>query len=213
MLRSSRLIAVVGCLLVAALAGSWLLAHRARDRGIDAGFWFERVTYTSTRLAGTLSEDDLKSIDAVARQEIVRAFTGLRLNLSQRADAVYRVRVVQTLSDPRFNQTIGVSGESRAVPGFGGQGTVSFYYHASNAEAFAEPGAERTAIIAAIGRGLGRAAVHEFAHQLLPSAPIDSSRNVRSYEYESGARREEYYGPMEWDFARALLERRYGEQR
>jgi hypothetical protein len=65
-------------------------------------------------------------------------------------------------------------------------------------------------MIAAIGRGTGRAAVHEALHQLLPRAPIDRPSDVRSYEYYSGARVEQFYGPIRWDFARPLLAERYG---
>ena len=64
-------------------------------------------------------------------------------------------------------------------------------------------------MIAGIGRGIGRAA-HEFAHQLLGSAPIHDSKDLRSYEYGSAARVERYYGEMRWDIARPLLEQRVG---
>lgn len=47
-----------------------------------------------------------------------------------------------------------------------------------------------------IRRGIGRAAAHEFAHQFLGSAPIHDSRDIRSYEYRSADRREQYYGDM-----------------
>jgi hypothetical protein len=43
---------------------------------------------------------------------------------------------------------------------------------------------------------------------LLPRAPIHDSRDARSYEYASAARREQYFGNMRWDLARPLLERR-----
>jgi hypothetical protein len=47
-------------------------------------------------------------------------------------------------------------------------------------------------------------------HQLLPRAPIDRPSDGRSYEFYSGARVEQFYGPMRWDFARPLLVERYG---
>ena len=71
--------------------------------------------------------------------------------------------------------------------------------------------ATRAAIVAAIGRGIGRTAVHEFTHQLLPQAPIHDSQDVRSYEYDSAARREQYFGEMHWALARPLLEARLAQ--
>ena len=64
-------------------------------------------------------------------------------------------------------------------------------------------------LIEAIGRGVGRAAVHEFTHQLLPRAAIHSA-NIRSYEYTSAARPEQYFGDMQWDLALLLLQQRLG---
>jgi hypothetical protein len=65
-------------------------------------------------------------------------------------------------------------------------------------------------VLAAIGRGIGRAAVHEFIHQMLPTTPIHDSGNARSYEYASAARPAQYYGAMEWDLAWPLLQKRLG---
>jgi hypothetical protein len=56
---------------------------------------------------------------------------------------------------------------------------------------------------------VGRAAVHEFAHQLLGSARIDDSDDIQSYEYGSAARREQYYGAMHWGGAWPLLYERF----
>lgn len=65
-------------------------------------------------------------------------------------------------------------------------------------------------MIEAIGRGIGRAAVHEFTHQLLPTADVHDSTDVRSYEYASAARPEQYFGNMRWSLAWPLLHRRFG---
>ena len=97
---------------------------------------------------------------------------------------------------------------SHAVPGLGGRGEVSFDFLAGGATAMAPEQATRAAIVAAIGRGIGRTAVHEFTHQLLPQAPIHDSRDVRSYEFDSAARREQYFGELHWDLARPLLQER-----
>lgn len=58
--------------------------------------------------------------------------------------------------------------------------------------------------------GIGRATVHEFVHQLLPTASIHDSTDVQSYEYASAARREQYFGEMHWDLAWPLLQERIG---
>ena len=102
------------------------------------------------------------------------------------------------------------SAESRSIPGLGGQGAVNFRLIAHSAIMFAPPETNRAAMIEGIGRGIGRAAVHEFAHQFLGSAPIHDSKDIRSYEYGSAARVEQYYGEMRWDIARPLLEKRIG---
>ena len=65
-------------------------------------------------------------------------------------------------------------------------------------------------MVEGIGRGIGRAAAHEFAHQFLGSAPIHDSKDIKSYEYGSAGRAEQYYGEMRWDIARPLLEKRVG---
>jgi hypothetical protein len=92
----------------------------------------------------------------------------------------------------------------------GGQGVVNFRMLARSAIAYAPADAERSAIIAAIGRGIGRAAVHEFAHQLLGAASIHDTTDVESYEYSSADRRGQYYGSMHWDIAWAMLGARVG---
>lgn len=175
----------------------------------DAGFWFEDVTYESPSLREPLTPVDLQAIDVIARAELTRAFSGLRFALSKRRDATYRVRVVQRLLDRRFRRHVEVAGESLGIAGFGGHGAVSFSYLASAAVAYAPADASRAALIEAIGRGVGRAAVHEFTHQLLPRAAIHSV-NVHSYEYASAARPEQYFGDMQWDLALPLLQRRIG---
>ena len=202
---------VMLALAVASGAGIYgALASRTQERVASAGFWFEDVSFESPRLGGALDREDMAAIARIARAELTTAFAGLRVTLSERHDARYRVRVVQQLLDRRFRREVAVAGESRAVPGFGGAGAVSFFFLASGAVASAPEGADRAAIVAAIGRGLGRSAVHEFVHQLLPKAPIHDSRDVQSYEYASASRREQYYGEMRWDVARPLLLRTYG---
>jgi hypothetical protein len=88
--------------------------------------------------------------------------------------------------------------------------TVSFATLASQAIVYAPPEAARAEIVDGIGRGLGRAAVHEFAHQILPHVPIHDTDDEHSYEHWSSNREAQYYGPMRWDVARPFLEKRLG---
>ena len=193
--------------LLVVCCSQWTVAGCA-PRVADAGFWFEEVSYESPRL-GSLTRADLETIGVIARAELSEAFSGLRFTVSHRRDATYKVRVVQRLLDKRFRRHVEVAGESLAIAGLGGQGAVSLSYLASSALAYAPSTATRSEMIEAIGKGVGRAAVHEFTHQLLPRVSIHST-NIRSYEYASAARPEQYFGDMNWDLALPLLQQRIG---
>jgi hypothetical protein len=105
----------------------------------------------------------------------------------------------------RARWNVGVPAESRSVPGFGGQGSVSFSWLAGAAVSYAPPNADRASIVRAIGRGIGRAAAHEFAHLLLPKANIDDPSDINSYEFRSAARSEQYFGELRWGRVLPLL--------
>jgi hypothetical protein len=175
---------------------------------VDAGFWFEEVAFDSTRLGSPLTTAEIATIESVARAELREAFRGLAISISERRDARYRLAVVQEVRDLRFRRPVGVAGQSRGISGFGGSGSVSFDFLANGAMAWAPDDAPRAALVAAIGRGIGRTAVHEFTHQILPTAPIHASRDDESYEFQSAARRAQYFGPMRWDLAWPLLQRK-----
>jgi hypothetical protein len=176
---------------------------------VELGFWMEPISYASTRIGAPLSADDFATIDAIARTEIASAFARFNVRVSNRRGARYHVRVVQKLVDERFRRRdANVAGESRGMAGFGGSGAVSFEFLAGGAIVYAPDDAGRAEVIEAIGRGIGRSAVHEFTHQLLPRAPIHESRDRGSYEFESVARTEQYFGDMHWDLAKPLLHER-----
>jgi hypothetical protein len=205
-----RQLAVFGCMVVAAGASYWLAAARSGCRPLDAGFWFEDVAFSSRKLGGALTPQEIETIVSISRSELAEAFRGLDIRLSDRRDAGHRVRVVQELRDLRFRRHVSIPAESRSIFGFGGQGAVSFSWLASSAVTYAPEDATRQALIDAIGRGVGRAAVHEFVHLVLPDAQIHDSTDPRSYEYGSAARREQYFGEMRWDLAWPLLQERIG---
>lgn len=196
--------------LLATLASSCSWPDMVGRRPVHAGFWFETVSYESSRLGGRLTADELNTIAAVARAELVTAFDGFNISLTDRRDARYRVRVVPEVRDTRMQRDVWVAGEARAAAGFGGVGAVSFLFLANGAMVYAPNDAGRAELVIAIGRGIGRAAVHEFAHQLLPKAPIHDSDDRQSYEYGSAARAEQYFGDMHWALAKPLLAQRMG---
>ena len=190
------------------MMGALALAACAGQRRAEAGFWFEPVTFQSKVIGGALTADDLATIEAVARAELTQAFAGLPIVISARKDATFRVRVVQEVRDRRLRSNWGVAGESFSLPGLGGNSSVSFLFLASGAVAYAPAATSRRDLIDAIGRGIGRTAAHELAHLLLPQAPIHDSTDIRSYEFDSAARREQFYGAMHWAIARPWLEER-----
>ena len=208
MFRPSKQLLVIGAVLL--LGCGWVLWLNARSAGrsLEAGFWFEPLHYRSSAIGGAVTAQDLETIASIARAEVLHAFAGLPVGISDRRDATYRVRVVEGLTNPMFRSDIEIAGQSRAVSGFGGEGAVSFRLIAGHAIGYAPPGADRADIIAAIGRGIGRSAVHEFAHQFLPTAPIHG-RDRQSYEFDSASRREQYDGEMHWDIAWPMLARRF----
>ena len=179
-----------------------------RPRAVEAGFWFEPVTFHSKVIEGGVTAEDLATIERVARAELAQAFRGLPIVIGARRDATFRIRVVQEVRDRRLRSNWGVAGESFSMPGLGGNSAVSFLFLASGAVGYAPAGTSRRGIIDAMGRGIGRTAAHELAHLLLPQAPIHDSTDIRSYEFDSAARREHYYGEMHWALARPWLEAR-----
>jgi hypothetical protein len=211
--RQSLVALAIGAVLLAAVG--WQVAAALR-RGVDAGFWFEAVSYDRgepmvERLGGPLTADELARIAAIARSEVDGAFAGLALDISGRRDATYRVRVVQELQNVRAPKYPGPAGESRVFAGLGGQGAVNFRLMVSSAVVYAPEGADRETFIQGIGRGIGRTAVHEFTHQLLNrSRIVDSDDDPLSYEYRSADRPAHFYGTLHWAHARPTLERRLG---
>ena len=190
----------------------WARPEAPRDPVTHGSFVFDRVTYSSPVLGGALTAADLAIIETVARAELATAFQGLRISITDRRDVRYHVRVVQQVPGPPLTRKTWVAGSSYAVPGFGGSGAVNFTYFAAGALVFAPPQATRPELIEAIGRGIGRGAAHEFAHQFLSGEALHDTRDRGSYEYHAASRPEQYYGPMHWDVAGPLLEKRFGHR-
>lgn len=209
-MTTSVAIAIGAVVSAVLLVGS--LQWQASQNVVSAGFWFEDVTFDlpgAQRIGGPLTPEEQATISSVARSEVDAAFAGLRVRVTDSRDAFYRVRVVQLLTFRRQ----ALSGQSNVFGPLGGFGSVSFATLASQAVTHAPPGSPRQAIVDAIGRGIGRTAVHELAHQILPRVPLHATTDLQSYEYWSSNRPAQYYGSIRWDVARPFLARRLGHER
>jgi hypothetical protein len=185
-----------------------------------AGFWFSDVTFElpareTTRIGGALRDDERRHIEQVAWAELTSAYAQFRIAFADDRSAYYRVAVVQDLppipSGARTNLH-GSAGASIVLGPFPRQGAVSFLVLAKNAVYYAPPDADRATIIDAIGRGIGRAAAHEFAHQILKDVRVDNTSDRASYEFGSADRAEQYYGPLHWHGAWDALVKKLGRR-
>jgi hypothetical protein len=198
-------------------AGVGALRWEAARRPTAAGFWFADEAFSlpaaeSARLGGPLTSDDVQVIARVSRAELERAYSGMRVSITDNRRAFWRVEVRQDLDVPDNafrNGPPSGAGESIVLGPLGGRGTVSFLSLAQSAIRFAPANASRGEILAGIGRGIGRATAHELAHQIIGGSghnPDDAS----SYEYPWSDRAVQYYGELHWSIAEPALRRRLG---
>jgi hypothetical protein len=190
----------------AAIALLIALTSCSKEHVVDGGFSFDHITFelpqaATTRIGGAIRADEGARIEAIARAELDAAYAGLRIRFSGKDAGFYRVSVVQDFPAAKLPS----AGQSRRLP-FGGVGAVNFRMVGGHAVAHAAPVADRAAIIEGIGKGIGRTAAHEFAHQILPYVNIHASKDPDSYEYGSSDRASQYYGTLRWDFAKPQLE-------
>ena len=132
----------------------------------------------------------------------------MRIRFTQQPSGFYRVSVVQEIPA----RGLPAAGASRRMLPFGGVGSVSFRTLASQAVAWAPRDADRARIIEAIGKGIGRTAAHEFAHQILPRVNLHDTKDTDSYENAVSDRPSQYYGTLHWAFARPELARTLGQR-
>ena len=189
------------------------LGCQAFTRTATAGFWYEDVSFAlpadaTTQLGGPLEQQEIESIKQLSRIELERAFSGLRITVTQRQDAFWRVEVLQTLQS---RSPLPIAGQSFGLGPLGGVGAVGFVILALNGIQYAPSGASRQNMIEGIGRGIGRAAVHEFTHQILGTAAMHNAADENSYEYHSSDRASQYYGELHWSTAWTLLQQKFGE--
>lgn len=186
-----------------------LFGYGCAAKPVELGFWIGPQSYQSPRIGDPITDAEYATIDRIARAEIQKAFEAFEITLTANRNARFKVAVLKTLTDERrLRRPATYAGESRAVAGFGGSGAVNFEYVANGATIFSPEHASRATVIDAIGRGIGRVAIHEFTHQLLPKRPIHDSKDVHSYEGNSPAIVEGYFGDLHWDIARPWLDER-----
>ena len=177
-----------------------------------AGFWYEADAFAlpadaAARLGGVLTADETAAIQRRSRTELERSFAGLRLTITDRRDAFWRVAVVRTL---RSRGPLPNAGQSLALGMLGGSGSVAFSILAASGVRYAPADASRQAILDGIARGVGGAAAHEFSHQMLGAAAVHSRDDRDSFEYVSSDRASQYYGELHWGSAWPLLAKRVG---
>ena len=212
--RSARRCSVVASLVFAAHCATACQRADADGRRIPVGFWFEGLTPGSVdvvndRLSAPLTDDDLRTIESVARHELDIAFKNTRLQFTGSGAYVYQVTVVPQLA---HRLRIPAAGESRSFGGIRGAGTVNFNIVALGALAYATATSDRETIVHAIGRGVGRTAVHEFAHQILGPAAMDGTADPLAYEH-GDLRAEHFFSQLHWGPAASRLQQRIGRRR
>jgi hypothetical protein len=193
---------IAGVAVIAAFATVAAAVTRARSTPPTAAFWFEDVSAATPaglaeRIGGPLMAAELSSIESVARHELHTAFAGSRVRLSESRSSMYRVRVLERVRGTRMLPAAGVS---RALPGRRGDGAVDFSFVAASAAFYAPANAPRHDVVEAIGRGIGRTAAHELAHQIAPTFPLHRTTDKRSYGYPQ-LRAEHFYGEVRWGAA------------
>lgn len=174
-----------------------------------AGFWFEERAFTlasddAHKIGGPLRPEDIDEIERLSRAELERAFSEFHVDITSRRDAHWRVSVVSTLAGDGAPPA---AGGSIQFGGFGGRGSVAFVTLATLAIRRVPSGASRPEMLAGIGRGIGAAAAHELAHQMLSRAMADDTTDIDSYEYFSADRTSQYFGQLHWAAARPALQK------
>jgi hypothetical protein len=208
MMRGLSIVAIA-----AGLSLFGLMEYQARQTTMTAGFWFDDIDFTfpgdlDPKFGGHLSPVEIAVIKRVANEEVRRAFRGYRVVISGTPRSFWRVAVIKEMG---FK--LPWAGATVSLGPLGGLGRVAFTSLAINALSNAPPAATRQEIVVGIGRGIGHAAIHEFAHQILGSGLLQESSDKTAYECETADRFEQYYGQLHWTTAIDALDRRIGPRR
>ena len=157
------------------------------------------------------TEAERQTIEQLARREVTIAFAPVRVAITAAPTAFWRIAVVRSLPT-RAGQALPRSGESIALGPLGGGGTVACDVIVRKAMQFAPEGTTRAQLIDAVGRGVGRTAVHELVHQILGAAGTHNEADIDSYEHGSSDRASQFYGTLHWTTALPLLREKFGDR-
>ena len=179
------------------------------------GFWYEDGAFTLpadlvSKLGGPLEAVEIETIKRVSIDELSQAFAGLRIAITEAPPALWKIRVVDVVPQQGGLPT---AGQSMNLGVLGGNGWVGFQTLALSAVNHAPAGTARRHVIEGIGRGIGRAAAPDLAHQVLGRAMPDDQADSESYDYFTSDRPSQFYGELHWTKALPLLKQKLGEKR
>jgi len=201
-------------LLVASLTAALAASSACARREASVGFLFSADACVVRAGAfqpfgDLLSVQERQRIEQLAQRELVIAFAPLRVAITANPSAFWRIAVVRSLPT-RASQALPRSGESIALGPLGGGGTVACDVIIRKAMQFAPDGTTRPQLVDAIGRGVGRTAVHELVHQILGASGTHNDTDADSYEHGSSDRASQFYGELHWTTALPLLRTKLG---
>lgn len=207
-------IGIAGAVIVAILCVA--LAWRISRTVSVVGFWFEEFPFVgegaTAVLGGPLTTPEIDTVKRTARDELTRAYAGLKLKFYDSPQAFWTVRVRGSFQ-PKRGQKLPIAGETFLMGPLGGRSAVNFSEVVMAAIAHAPPATTRQILVEGIGRGIGRTAAHELAHAILGmSGAMDNRTDALSYEYFTHNRPSHYYGELHWSQAWPVLVERVGTE-
>ena len=102
----------------------------------------------AAKIGGPLTAQEMATIRQFSRAEVERALADLRINVTDKRNAFWRVSVVGTTrGNPTFKYPFAAAGESHVFGPLGSWGSVGFLVLAHNAIEYAPPSASRHDIV------------------------------------------------------------------
>jgi hypothetical protein len=204
----------IGFVALAIVAVLCVLVCRTARTGVDVCFWYDEFPFTfsapvTAALGGAITASEVKAIKQISRGELTRAFSGLKVTFTDRREVPWTVGV-QLALERRKGQKLPNAGETFAMGPLGARSLVDFTEVLMAAIAHAPAGTTRQQLVAGIGRGVGRVAVHELAHGILGAGAMDNQTDDHSYEYFTHNRPSQFYGELHWARAWPVLVERVG---
>ena len=191
-----------------------VVLFRGARAGVEVGFWYEEfpVTFSApvtAALGGPLTASEFDTIKQISREELTHAFSGLKVAFTDSRRVPLTV-VVQLSIQRRKGQRLPNAGETFAMGPLGSRSVIDFTEVLMAAMAHAPAGTTRQQLVAGIGRGVGRVAVHELAHGILGAGAMDNQTDDHSYEYFTHNRSSQFFGELHWARAWPVLVERVG---